>query len=275
MNYLIDGHNLIGRLDDIQLSDPDDEAKLVLRLVNWAATGKNRRVIVVFDGGVPGANWVHFKSDRVKVVFVPQGQTADDWLVRFMREQVGKNVKDYQLVTGDRAVLKQAENRRIPFVTSAQFAEELARERAYWSQLGQENAPPPQRPLLQPHEVDAWLQFFGGEPEVAVRPHRPPDPTPPQPSPPSAVPPGAPSADPDDMLLSPREVAEWLALFGGEPTIITVHEAGGRAKSRSGSQTGKAQAIRPQRKGPPAPADSPLTQDDVDLWHTLFGKDKG
>ncbi len=32
MHYLIDGHNLIAQISDISLDDPDDEAKLVLRL---------------------------------------------------------------------------------------------------------------------------------------------------------------------------------------------------------------------------------------------------
>ena len=32
MPYIIDGHNLIHYLDDIQLDDPHDEAKLALKL---------------------------------------------------------------------------------------------------------------------------------------------------------------------------------------------------------------------------------------------------
>ena len=53
MPLLIDGHNLIGRLPDLRLDDPQDEAKLVARLrVYHARTGK--RVTVVFDRGLPG-----------------------------------------------------------------------------------------------------------------------------------------------------------------------------------------------------------------------------
>jgi len=32
MPYLIDGHNLIAQMPGFSLSDPDDEARLVLRL---------------------------------------------------------------------------------------------------------------------------------------------------------------------------------------------------------------------------------------------------
>ena len=33
--YLIDGHNLIGQLPDLSLTDPDDEAKLVQKLTGF------------------------------------------------------------------------------------------------------------------------------------------------------------------------------------------------------------------------------------------------
>ena len=53
MPFLIDGHNVIAALPDIELEDPHDEAKLVFKLRAW--TGRERRkAIVVFDGGVPG-----------------------------------------------------------------------------------------------------------------------------------------------------------------------------------------------------------------------------
>ena len=53
MPILIDGHNLIGRLPDLRLDDPDDEAKLVLRLRAYAARTR-KRITVVFDQGLPG-----------------------------------------------------------------------------------------------------------------------------------------------------------------------------------------------------------------------------
>jgi predicted RNA-binding protein with PIN domain len=273
MNYLIDGHNLIGKMPDIHLGDPDDEAKLVLRLVNWAAVGKNRRVIVVFDGGVPGVNWAGFRNERVKAVFVPQGKSADEWLIRFMYDQVGNDVKGYTVVSSDRAIQKQAENRRILCVKSETFAAEMAREREEWSQPAPQPASgSPARPLLQPHEVDAWLHFFGGEPQLTVRPDQPrPEQAgePESAETPTTSPPANPAAD--DLLLSPAEVAEWLTLFGGEPNVVTLPEPSARARVRTDSGNAQTRIIRPTRSAPPVPKDSPLSQDDADLWHTLFG----
>ncbi|NTW01622.1 MAG: hypothetical protein HGA19_09960, partial [Oscillochloris sp.] len=54
MPILIDGHNLIGQMRSISLSDPDDEAKLVLLLRRYANGKRKRKVVVIFDGGVYG-----------------------------------------------------------------------------------------------------------------------------------------------------------------------------------------------------------------------------
>ena len=173
MNYLIDGHNLIGKIEDIKLSDPDDEAKLLLRLINWTAVGKNRRVVVVFDGGTHGTNWSSFKSDRVRAVFVPQGKTADSWLINFMRNEVKKNVKAFHLVSSDLEIIRQAENRRIAHSKSEDFAEALADERRNLSEIAEERKAPAQRPLMKEHEVDAWMHLFGGEKQIELRPYKP------------------------------------------------------------------------------------------------------
>ena len=37
MFYLIDGHNLIGQLADIDLDDPNDESLLVQKLNGWTS----------------------------------------------------------------------------------------------------------------------------------------------------------------------------------------------------------------------------------------------
>ena len=46
MHYLIDGHNLIAHLADIDLEDPNDEVKLVLMMRGWAAAGRKRSHLI-------------------------------------------------------------------------------------------------------------------------------------------------------------------------------------------------------------------------------------
>lgn len=268
MNYLIDGHNLIGKIEDIKLSDPDDEAKLVLRLITWAAVGKNRRVVVVFDGGIHGTNWSNFKSERVRAVFVPRGRTADDWLINFMRHEVKKNVREFHLVTSDLQIIKQAENRRIAHTKSEDFAEVLADERKSLSDIGQERPNPLDRPVMEAHQVDAWMQLFGGEKQIELKPYRPrnrPQPEPVKKEPALSDQPAA------KGLLSPKEVAEWLDLFGGEPEVVRVPEASRRSKSVINPKSRQAAQRKRNPNTPKAKPDSPLSQDDLDLWHSLFG----
>ena len=274
MNYLIDGHNLIGKIDGIRLSDPDDEAQLVLRLINWAAVGNNRRVIVVFDGGVPGPQWARFSSERVRPVFVPKGKTADEWLIRFMHDEVKKDVKSFHLVTSDKAIIKQAENRRIAFTKSDEFAAALAEERKAYSELGQERVEPAKKPLLKEVEVDAWLQFFGGEPEqLEIKPYMPRSKEVGEVEELSAERPQT-SNDPDDFLLSPAEIGDWLDMFGGEPKVVNVRSASARAKRSPVDDENRVRATRKIPKNTPkADPDSPVSQDDIDLFHSLFGGD--
>ncbi len=268
MNYLIDGHNLIGKMDGIKLSDPDDEAKLVLRLLNWVAVGKNRRVIVVFDGGVHGVNWSNLASDRLRVVFVPQGRTADDWLIRFMRHEV-KNVREFHLVSSDNAIIRQAENRRIAYTKSEDFAAEMAQERGELSKMGEEKPKPLDRPVLNEAQVDAWLHLFGGEPELEIKPYVPQideESVDAESAEQLSTQPAAPG------LLSPSEVSEWLNLFGGEPELVTTRAATTRSKRVLASESAETQRIERNPNTPKVEEDSPVSQDDVDLWYSLFGE---
>jgi hypothetical protein len=78
MNYLIDGHNLIGSnvFPDIRLSDVNDEEKLVRRLKIWQSRVRSP-MTVVFDRGVPGGIDVRMGSAGVEVIFAADPLQAD------------------------------------------------------------------------------------------------------------------------------------------------------------------------------------------------------
>ncbi|MFW6184787.1 MAG: NYN domain-containing protein, partial [Chloroflexota bacterium] len=120
MHYLIDGHNLIAHMDDIDLSDPDDEAQLILRLRQWVAAGRKRRVTVYFDAGLPGGRSPHFSGGPIEVIFASSGQEADDLLRRKIRQV--HNPPEYTLVSSDRQVQEAAQQRQMPLLDAASFA---------------------------------------------------------------------------------------------------------------------------------------------------------
>lgn len=156
MHYLIDGHNLIGQLPDIDLTDPNDEALLVQKLSGWASRTRHN-VVVVFDNGLPGGT-SRLSNGRVKVIFAPPDTSADS----VMRRRIyGLNPpQDWVVVSDDHQIQVAARARRMTVRRSTDFAVELL-------------APPEARkkptPDLDPdvrvpeREVVAWLKEFDVE----------------------------------------------------------------------------------------------------------------
>lgn len=79
MHYLIDGHNLIGKMPDIQLSDPNDEVKLVLRIQEWLNGRSSQQATIIFDGRrMMGGVSNQLSSRQLTTIFSPDGIIADD-----------------------------------------------------------------------------------------------------------------------------------------------------------------------------------------------------
>lgn len=157
--YLIDGHNLIGNLPDLSLSDPDDEAKLVLRLMGFAArTGK--KICVIFDHGVP-AGRSRLGNAVVEVVFANPVGTADALMIRRIRG--ARNPQDLVVVSSDRGVLTEARARKLRTFTSAEFAAQLTAPAPPSRPLDADGVADPDKPSdvhVSKREVEYWLKRF-------------------------------------------------------------------------------------------------------------------
>lgn len=158
MTYMIDGHNLIGKLPDMSLDDPNDEALLVQKLAGFCArTGKT--CLVVFDHGLPGGS-SRMSTRSVQVVFASGRSTAD----RVMMERIYKipDARGWVVVSSDRDVLGVARAQRMGTLHSEEFARLL-------------EAPPPKvvdageasDVKLSEAEVDEWLDVFGNGAKAA------------------------------------------------------------------------------------------------------------
>lgn len=123
MPYLIDGHNLIGKLPGISLDDPDDEAKLVERLRGFVARTR-QKCVVVFDHGVPGGV-SRMSNNSVQVVFASAHEDADTVLKRRIRSQ--SNPQAWTVVSSDNDVLFTAQSLKMRVMKSAAFAREMER----------------------------------------------------------------------------------------------------------------------------------------------------
>ncbi len=155
MLYLIDGHNLIGQLPDLALDDPDDEAKLVQKLVGFVARTKSR-CIVVFDRGLPAGS-SRMSTGGVKVIFASHQEDADSVIIRRIFKE--KNPRIWTVVSNDHRVLNTAKRQGMAALKSIDFAVLMKR-------------PPPTPPpdiseasdvKLSASEVDEWLTLFNDD----------------------------------------------------------------------------------------------------------------
>jgi predicted RNA-binding protein with PIN domain len=170
MPLLIDGHNLIGQLPDLSLSDPRDEVKLVARLQAYAARSA-KRITVVFDPGPGSASpptlQRRSQHGHVEVIYADSGQKADD----VIRSIVGAT-RDRQgllVVTSDGALANFTRQCGVRVISAGQFAKALIDHAPRHSS--------DEKPTSSQDDVAAWLAVFK-EPEAP-----PPAPSQPQPDP--------------------------------------------------------------------------------------------
>jgi len=150
MATLIDGHNLIGKLPDIRLGDPDDEEQLLIRLRGYRArTGQ--RLVVYFDPGATYQSPARRSKGGISVRQAGTGQRADDLIIRDLRRH--HNPRELTVVTSDRAIQNVAQQHQARVIDAATFAGELS-------------CPPKKEdtretPPLPEEEVQEWLAVFG------------------------------------------------------------------------------------------------------------------
>ena len=108
MPLLIDGHNLIGQMPDLKLSDPDDEAKMIQRLKTFGLL-ERKQITVIFDPGPHNTDVRLYpeiqQHGSCKAIWAMPPQKADD-LIR----QLVSNVRDKQgllVITSDNAVAQK------------------------------------------------------------------------------------------------------------------------------------------------------------------------
>jgi predicted RNA-binding protein with PIN domain len=161
MPLLIDGHNLIGQMPDLSLSDPNDEDKLTIRL-RALADRVHKRITVVFDPDphdtTPSLGHNRTQHGSLTVIYAPNGKKADD----VIRHIVG-DARDKQgllVVTSDAAVANFTRQCGIRVQSCVDFIKWMkgqesgrpdpyakpvgsAREAVNWADVFKEPDPPP------------------------------------------------------------------------------------------------------------------------------------
>jgi predicted RNA-binding protein with PIN domain len=164
MALIIDGHNLIGVLPDIQLNDPEDEARLLARLRAYRSfTGQD--MVVFFDSGelpVPAGRAARLSSPGIAVHFSGAGQTADDAIVEYLRgrPQPGQ----YAVVTNDAELIRRVQALGASVLRAGDFSLKLTRRAEPVPDEPAEPTPDPRDPAF----ADIYQGFLAAERGRAV-----------------------------------------------------------------------------------------------------------
>jgi predicted RNA-binding protein with PIN domain len=153
MHWLIDGHNLIGQLPGLQLSDPDDEEKLLEYLIRFRARTRDK-ITVFFDPGGSYQSGHKRKHGGITVQFAPSGKTADQLIVNRLRRV--KNQQAVRVVSSDQAVQTAARLAGVQAVKAADFGRQLL------GGSGGVSSDPGSQPdvNLSANEINEWLDLF-------------------------------------------------------------------------------------------------------------------
>ena len=153
MQWLIDGHNLIGQMPNLRLDDPHDEEKLLGYLRSYRAkTGHS--ITVVFDSGGGFGLGGTKKQGGITVQFAPSGKTADQIIANRVRRV--KNPQAVMVVTSDRAVQRAAQQAGVRTLNAGEFTQQLQGSDASSGLDAGSKADI----KLSPDEVDEWLDLF-------------------------------------------------------------------------------------------------------------------
>jgi predicted RNA-binding protein with PIN domain len=150
MPYLIDGHNLIGFFPGLDLSDPEDERKL-LEILEEFGRSTRRKSVVYFDRGREGMGPLSVSGRMVKAHFILPPRRADDAILDFLR---GRNdAWHFTVVSSDSEIRVRTRRMGAKGISSRAFARQVL-EAAH--RRNQEEDPDP------PINLEEWLRLFEG-----------------------------------------------------------------------------------------------------------------
>ena len=156
MPYIVDGHNLIPKTSEIDLSNIDDEKQLIQQLQTFSRqNGKD--IEVFFDKASPGQARRQ-SYGKVTAFFVREGRTADQAILARLRALEGR-ASNWTVVSSDREVQSGARECNARVVSSQAFAKQLA---ALPIDLPTVSGNKVNTEVNQ-EEIEYWLKQFAGE----------------------------------------------------------------------------------------------------------------
>ncbi len=154
MPYLIDGHNLIPKIRGLALGEVDDELQLIELLQEYCR--RQRKEAEVFFDNAPAGQPRARNYGLLVARFIREGVTADE-AIRAKLSRLGKEARNWTVVSSDREVQSSARAARAQVLPSETFAQMLMQA------LSEDRkAPADHSDRMSEQELDEWLKLFGG-----------------------------------------------------------------------------------------------------------------
>jgi uncharacterized protein len=156
MPILVDGHNLIPKIPGLNLSDLDDEVRLIEILQNYARLRRKGKIECYFDKAPSGETVNLHKFGLVVVKFARRGKSADDEIEARLK-QLGREARNWTVVSSDRRVRDAARSYGAQNLTAEEFVIAIyAATRDEFSAVKQ----PKDNLILCDDEIVYWLSQF-------------------------------------------------------------------------------------------------------------------
>lgn len=160
MEYYIDGHNLIPKLQGIRLSDDNDELALLERLQEFARL--SRKKCTVFFDKAPENRTRSESYGTLHVVYVTHQTKADEEIIARVNKAGKARAAEITVVSSDQHVQWQCRQAGAKILESERFAAEMnSTFSGKVSPTRGRKAQPRIEPKLSSKEVDEWLKLFG------------------------------------------------------------------------------------------------------------------
>jgi len=147
MPYIIDGHNLIGKIPGLSLTDLDDEVALYNLLEDYFKSIRKKAVIYFDHGNV--INKGQLKGAFVNAKFIKSPSSADEAIVLEIKRLKG-NARNYTVISSDNWVINNVLSAGAHTIKSEEFASTIALR----SNTGKTQKKPSE------NDTDYWLDIF-------------------------------------------------------------------------------------------------------------------
>ena len=149
MKYVLDGYNVIGASDHIQLSDTHKEDRFTDWLKKYQSKGMY--IIIIFDGQASALDYpTKERMPGITKITTGRSRSADQYIKEIFLTK--KDTSGMVIVTSDNDILYHAKKAKVTTMTSSQFLTLFSRQ---GSSVTEKKTPP-----VTDADIDYWLGEF-------------------------------------------------------------------------------------------------------------------